>query len=96
MEKLTKALVVVSGRVQGVFYRQSTKDRAQALGLTGWVKNLPDGAVALEAVGPREAVDSLILWCWQGPPSAHVKNVDVQWADDTADSTAHAGFHIVR
>lgn len=77
----TRALVhiIVGGRVQGVFFRQSTCDRARALGLAGAVENLPDGCVAVRAEGPRDALDALIAFCHQGPPAARVDSVDVRW-----------------
>jgi acylphosphatase len=65
----------VSGRVQGVFYRASTRQRAQELGCRGYARNLPDGSVEVLAVGERAAVDELIAWLWQGPPAAHVTDV---------------------
>ncbi|MDA8161844.1 MAG: acylphosphatase [Desulfobacteraceae bacterium] len=68
----------ISGRVQGVFYRASTMDEAARLGLTGWVKNLPDGRVELVAEGPPDKIEELISWCWQGPPYARVDHVTVQ------------------
>jgi acylphosphatase len=68
---------IVSGRVQGVSYRASTAHEARRLGLTGWVKNLDDGSVELEAQGSAEAVDQLLTWCKQGPPAARVTAVDV-------------------
>lgn len=66
----------VSGRVQGVFFRVSTRDRARALGLVGEVSNLPDGRVAVTACGAAAAVASLQQWLWQGPPQAVVDNVE--------------------
>ena len=69
----------VSGRVQGVFYRASTRERAQHLGCRGYARNLADGRVEVLAVGESAAVDALIAWLWQGPPAAHVQ--DVQWTD---------------
>jgi acylphosphatase len=68
---------IASGRVQGVSYRASTAHEARRLGLTGWVKNLDDGSVELEAQGSAEAVDQLLAWCKQGPPAARVTAVDV-------------------
>ena len=65
----------VSGRVQGVFYRAATRQRAQELGCRGYARNLPDGSVEVLAVGERAAVDELIAWLWQGPPAAHVTDV---------------------
>ncbi len=69
----------VYGRVQGVFYRASTVERARALGLTGWVKNCPDGSVEGIAEGPRRALEELILWCGRGPPGARVSRVETRW-----------------
>lgn len=71
----------IEGRVQGVFYRHSTKIEARALGLYGWVRNMDDGSVELEVEGPREAVEQLIEWCRKGPPNAKVVNVDVAWLE---------------
>ena len=69
---------IVSGRVQGVSYRASTADEARRLGLVGWVRNLPDGRVELEAEGPADAVEQLVAWCHAGPPAAHVTSVAVE------------------
>lgn len=68
----------VSGRVQGVFYRASTGERARALGVTGYAKNLPDGRVEVLACGEPAAVDALCDWLWQGPPAARVSEVVVR------------------
>lgn len=68
----------VRGRVQGVAYRASTRAQAHRLGLAGWVRNLPDGAVELEAEGNAEAVAALLAWCEQGPSLARVTGVDVE------------------
>jgi acylphosphatase len=67
----------VAGRVQGVFYRASTRIRAHALGVTGHARNLPDGRVEVLACGTPEAVQALCEWLWQGPPAAHVVAVEV-------------------
>ncbi len=68
----------VTGRVQGVFYRASTRSRAEALGITGHARNLPDGRVEVLACGQRSAVEALCAWLWQGPPSAHVIAVEIE------------------
>lgn len=68
----------VAGRVQGVFYRASTRIRAETLGVTGHARNLTDGRVEVLACGTPEAVDALCAWLWQGPPSAHVCAVDIE------------------
>jgi acylphosphatase len=74
-----RAHVFVTGRVQGVFYRTETRNRARTRRLGGWVRNCPDGRVEAIFEGPREAVESMIDWCREGPHFAHVKSVDVSW-----------------
>jgi acylphosphatase len=69
--------VVVTGRVQGVFYRASAAERAVELGLAGWVRNREDGAVELGAEGAEPAVAKLLAWCREGPPAARVEDVRV-------------------
>ena len=66
---------IVSGRVQGVFYRASTQEKALQLGLTGWVRNMPNGDVELEACGSKEQVGQFHEWLWQGPAHAVVSDV---------------------
>ena len=66
---------IVSGRVQGVSYRTATADTARRLGICGWVRNLSDGSVELEAEGAAEQVAALLEWCERGPPAAHVAKV---------------------
>lgn len=66
---------LVSGRVQGVFFRAATQATAHRLGLTGWVRNLPDGRVELVACGAEEKLKQLEAWLWQGPPHARVEQV---------------------
>ena len=68
----------VAGRVQGVFYRASTRSRAEALGVTGHARNLPDGRVEVLACGSPQAVEALCAWLWEGPPAAQVTAVDVE------------------
>jgi acylphosphatase len=67
---------VVSGRVQGVFFRAGTQDVARHLGLTGWVRNRSDGCVELIACGEAGALAKLEQWLWQGPPQARVARVE--------------------
>jgi len=74
--------ITVSGRVQGVFYRASTRDKAQELGLKGWVKNQSDGTVYIEAEGEKAVLDQLIDWCKQGPPRAKVENVHYEVGEE--------------
>jgi acylphosphatase len=74
-----RARVRVRGRVQGVFFRAETRDRARSLGLGGWVQNLPDGSVEAVFEGERERVKSMVGWCGRGPAGAAVEGVDVNW-----------------
>jgi len=67
--------ITVSGKVQGVFYRASTRDKAKELGVKGWVRNESDGSVYIEAEAERQTLDQLIDWCKQGPTRARVENV---------------------
>jgi len=82
---MERAHIWVSGKVQGVWYRASTVEEARRLGLTGWVRNLPDGRVEVVAQGPREALEELIAWCHQGPPLAVVDEVKVIWEPATEE-----------
>lgn len=68
---------LVSGRVQGVFYRASTQRQASALGLHGWVRNLRDGRVEVLACGPHDKLDSLEKWLEIGPEYAKVSNIEI-------------------
>jgi acylphosphatase len=69
---------LVTGRVQGVFYRASTRSRAETLGVTGHARNLADGRVEVLACGTPQAVQALCDWLWDGPPAAHVTAVDAE------------------
>jgi acylphosphatase len=82
--------VVVSGRVQGVWYRQSCRDRAAAAGLAGWVRNRGDGSVEAVLEGDRRAVDDLVAWMADGPPHAVVTGLRV--SDETP--TGETGFRV--
>lgn len=70
-----RAHLIIEGRVQGVWFRDSTRREAARLGLYGWVKNRFDGGVELIAEGPREQVHELVQWCHHGPPAARVSKV---------------------
>jgi len=72
---------VVRGRVQGVFYRASTHERATKLGLLGWVRNCTDGAVELVACGDESQLEAIESWLWQGSPLARVEAVEVETAE---------------
>ncbi|MBN1774659.1 MAG: acylphosphatase [Deltaproteobacteria bacterium] len=82
----------VRGRVQGVAYRAHAAAEARRFGLTGTVRNLPDGSVELVATGPRADVERLADWCRRGPPAARVASVELQWH---AEPARFGGFSIV-
>lgn len=82
---------VVRGRVQGVFFRQSTVERARALGIAGWVRNREDGNVEGLASGAPESLEQLRAWLRHGPPAARVE--DVEWLAG-ADEPVGGGFVI--
>jgi acylphosphatase len=69
--------VLVSGRVQGVWFRESCREQAIVAGIAGWARNLADGRVEVVVEGPEAAVDRVIAWCREGPPRARVDGVEV-------------------
>jgi acylphosphatase len=85
--------VVVLGRVQGVFFRQSTRDEALRLGLRGWVRNRRDGSVEVWAEGARTALEGLLDWCGMGPPRAQVLETRAEWAAPVGEQ---GGFDVLR
>ncbi len=74
---MTTKKAIVSGLVQGVFYRATTRNKAIGLGVTGYAKNLPDGKVEVMAQGEPEAVDMLLEWLWQGSTHSQVTAVEI-------------------
>jgi acylphosphatase len=80
-----RAHVVVHGLVQGVWFRSSTKDEADRLGVTGWVRNLPDGSVEALFEGPKIKVEAIVGWCHRGPAGAMVNSVDIAWEPFTRE-----------
>jgi acylphosphatase len=74
-----QAHLFISGTVQGVSFRASTREQAKQRGVTGWVKNLKDGRVEALLQGPKDKVDEVIQWCHRGPPAAKVEKVVVTW-----------------
>jgi acylphosphatase len=84
--------VRVTGRVQGVAFRWSAQAEALRLGVTGWVRNEPDGSVLLYVEGPDDSVDALVAWCRQGPPSARVRAVAVAPAPAEGGSTFRVDY----
>ena len=84
--------IIVEGRVQGVFYRQSTFEKASLLGVAGTVRNLPDGKVHIRDTGTKAQLDDLFEWCKQGPPRAAVNGVE--WKDEPLQ--LFDGFRVLR
>ena len=80
-----RARVIVTGKVQGVFFRALASEQAKTAGLTGWVRNKADGSVELTLEGPKEDVQHVIDWCNTGPPAARVAGVEVFWDRPTGE-----------
>lgn len=76
-----QALIKVTGRVQGVFYRAHAEEKANKLGLTGHARNMPDGSVEMLVQGFEEEIKEFIDWCQDGSPSATVDMVKVEWGE---------------
>ena len=85
--------ILISGKVQGVYFRSSAKEKADALQILGWVKNRQDGRVEMVAKGHRESIDEFISWCKQGPRGAVVSDVEVT---EEADEIKFERFLIAR
>jgi len=83
---------LVTGRVQGVFFRASTRERALTLGVTGYARNLSDGRVEVLACGDPVAVEALCAWLWEGPPMAEVAQVEIEHLPGSALSGPPTGF----
>jgi acylphosphatase len=90
LSERARAFVRVRGRVQGVFFRAETRERARSLGVDGWVTNAPDGSVEAVLEGDRERVESLVRWCGRGPSLAEVEDVEVTWEEPRGE----AGFAV--
>jgi acylphosphatase len=82
--------LLIKGKVQGVFYRASARDRAVELGIKGWVKNTPEGNVEVVATGEKESLEKFIDWCRKGPSKALVVDVVITKSNDQY----HESFHI--
>jgi acylphosphatase len=96
---LDRVRLHISGRVQGVFYRQSAQEMAKSLNINGWVKNLTDASVLIEAEGSPENIKAFIAWCEHGPPRAHVEAVALEWLAEEMESGKSKeaiGFKIIR
>ena len=86
---MQRVRLTASGRVQGVFFRASVRDEARRRGVTGWVRNAPDGSVQAEVQGDAEAVAALVAFCRQGPGSSRVDALSVEELSPVA---AESGF----
>ena len=82
---MVRRRVIVEGRVQGVFFRDSCRERAVSAGVAGWVRNRPDGNVEAVFEGEPDAVDRIVRWCHEGPRGAVVTNVSVKDEDAQGD-----------
>ena len=80
-----RAHAIITGRVQGVWYRMETKQAADLNGVAGWVRNKRDGSVEAVFEGPEDAVRSTLAWCRKGPPLAKVDHIDVKWEPYTGE-----------
>ncbi len=89
-----QAKLRVRGRVQGVFYRKTAEDKANSIGLSGWVRNMPDGSVESLAYGTQEQIEVFITWCKQGPSGARVDSVDVEWLEPNSEDEIKPGFAV--
>lgn len=83
---MTRALVQIRGRVQGVGFRYAVLSRARSLSLAGWVRNRLDGSVEAAFEGDDERVRSMVEWCRRGPSGADVGSVDVEWQEPTGET----------
>lgn len=86
--------VRVYGRVQGVFFRNWTADKARALGVRGWIRNRLDGSVELVAHGEDEAVKALVAACRTGPPAAKVERIEMEEVEEVEGEGSQSGFRV--
>jgi len=85
MQKKVRAHAIITGRVQGVFFRLETQNAARRHGVTGWVRNKMDGSVEAVFEGEEADVTATLTWCREGPPRARVSNVEVTWQTHTGE-----------
>ncbi len=79
MKTLSRARVIIKGKVQGVYFRAETQRSAKLNGVKGWVRNLSDGSVEALFEGNEPSVKAMLEWCWKGSPFSRVRQVDVKW-----------------
>jgi acylphosphatase len=85
MKPAVRVHLLISGIVQGVFFRANTERVARSLGLTGWVRNLADGRVEVIAEGQHDRIEEFVDWCHKGPRAASVDDVEVVWEEATGE-----------
>ena len=90
---IIRAHVIISGRVQGVYFRGHIKDNAQSMGVSGWVRNLTNGNVEAVFEGETEDVRRMVTWCHKGPAAARVDDVKTEWHSPTMELS---GFELRR
>ena len=83
--EIARLHIVIEGRVQGVFFRAGTIEESSKLGLTGWVRNCPDGRVEAVFEGDIDKIDQILEWCKKGPPGAVVRHVETIWEQATGE-----------
>jgi acylphosphatase len=93
LEMDARARIIITGLVQGVFFRRGITDLARRLGIAGWVRNLPDGRVEVVAEGEKSKLEELVRFCYVGPAGARVQSVEVEWSDSKRE---FHGFRITR
>jgi acylphosphatase len=84
---------MITGRVQGVFFRAETQRAAERIGVKGWVRNNPDGTVEAIFEGPADLVNQAVDWCWKGSPMSQVTDVKVQWGEPSLEFQAFSITH---
>jgi acylphosphatase len=90
---MTRATLLITGCVQGVFYRATAQQEGRRLGLTGEIRNLPGGDVEAIVEGPKERIEEFIAWCRRGPPAAQVEDVQVRWGPASGEFRAFRVTH---
>jgi acylphosphatase len=85
---IVRAHVLITGRVQGVYFRGNVKERAKSMGLIGWVRNLASGQVEAVFEGEEEDVRRMVTWCHKGPSAARVDDVNIEWETPTGEESS--------
>ena len=81
MDEKVRVHLIISGFVQGVFFRSNTQEKAKEIGVFGWVRNLGDGRVEAVFEGEKERVEEMIGWAKKGPELARIENVEIKWEE---------------